>query len=417
VAINRALARYLPAPVLVNLGLFIHVLLFNLYLADQGFREDFMGRQAALMTLGMALGTFPWAAVVRRRGLRFTGVAATLGVAAALILRAQAHGMALSGVSVLMGLFLGGWLVTNTPAIAAFSLGATGFSLNIGLSIAIGAVGGLIGGRLPALVHELAPNVADPVILKRIALMFAAAPVLAATAVLGGIRFPAAPAASHAGLHTARRFLLKFLPAIALWYTFCAGFIPFFNAYLRNRMNGSVAAIGGAYAFSHLPQAAAALLMPLLIARLGLVRSVVATQVLAALGVLAMLQARTLPQAALFYTVYIGLQVMSEPGLMNLLMRGVPTEERSAAMAANLLLIFGINAAVGATAGKLIVTRGYGALFTALSVTGLAAATLFAFLFRRGLPGENDPHSSVVHNSAVPPEPSAGAATDRAAPG
>ena len=46
VAVNRQLARYLPAPVLLNLGLFIHVLLFNLYLADQGLREDFMGRQS-----------------------------------------------------------------------------------------------------------------------------------------------------------------------------------------------------------------------------------------------------------------------------------------------------------------------------------------------------------------------------------
>ncbi len=415
---NRALACYLPAPALVNLGVFIHILLFNLYLADQGFREDFMGRQAALLTLGTALGTLPWAAVVRRCGLRFTAVVATLGLTAALIARAQAAGIALGGVSVVMGLCLAGWLVTNTPAIAALSPGATGFSLNISLAIAVGAAGGLIGGRLPGLVQRLAPGLAaDPVSLKRIALMLAAAPVLAATAVLAGIRFPVPPAASHARLHASRRFLLKFLPAIALWYAFCAGFIPFFNAFLRNRMGGSTAAIGSAYAFSHLPQAAAILLMPLLIARLGLIRSVVTTQVLAAVGVLAMLQAHTLPQAALFYTVYISLQVMSEPGLMNLLMRGVPVEERPAAMAANLLLIFGINAAAGAAAGALIVQRGYGALFTALSVTGLAAAMLFAFLFRRGLPGESDPRSNVVHNSAVPPESSAGAASDRATPG
>jgi len=411
---NRALARYLPAPVLVNLGLFIHVLLFNLYLADQGFREDFMGRQTAWMTLGMAFGTFPWVAVVRRYGLRFTGVAATLGLGVALILRAQAHSLALSGASLLMGLFMGGWLVTNTPAIAALSKGATGFSLNISFSIAVGAVGGLIGGRLPALVQIWMPG--DPVTVKRVALMLAAAPVLAATAVLAGIRFPA-PGAANARLHSSRRFLLRFLPAIALWYAFCAGFIPFFNAYLRNRLGGSAAAIGGAYAFSHLPQAAVTLLMPPLIARLGQVRAVVATQMLAALGVLALLQARTLPQATLFYTVYISLQVMSEPGLMNLLMRGVPGEERSAAMAANLLLMFAINATVGATAGKLIVQRGYSTLFAVLSVTGLAAAMLFAFLFRSGLPGERDPHSNAVHNSAVPPESSAGAASDRAASG
>src|ERR1035438_4934426 len=172
--------------------------------------------------------------------------------------------------------------------------------------------------------------------------MLAAVPVLAATAVLAGIRFPAPAAAANARLQTSGRVLMRFLPAIALWYAFCAGFMPFFNAFLRNRFGGSVAAIGGAYAFSHLPQAAATLLMPLVIARLGRVRAVVATQMLAALGVLAMFEAHTLPQAALFYTVYISLQVMSEPGLMNLLMRGVPVAERPAAMAANLLLIFAI---------------------------------------------------------------------------
>src|ERR1035438_627047 len=96
--------------------------------------------------------------------------------------------------------------------------------------------------------------------------MLAAVPVLAATAVLAGIRFPTPPpAAANARLGTSARFLMRFLPAIALWYAFCAGFMPFFNAFLRNRMGGSVAAIGGAYAFSHLPQAAATLLMPLVI--------------------------------------------------------------------------------------------------------------------------------------------------------
>jgi MFS family permease len=422
VKINRALARYLPAPVLVNLGLFIHVLLFNLYLADQGLREDFMGRQTALMTLGTALGTFPWAILVRRFGLRLCGILTTCGLAAALIFRVQAGTVALSGASVLTGLFLGGWLVTNNPAIAALSSGAGGFSLNIGFSIAIGTVGGFVGGSLPGwiqqMIHQLAPGMpSDPVSLKRTAMMTAALPILAATAVLSGIRFPAPHPRSEARLHSSRRFLLRFLPAIALWYAFCAGFIPFFNAYLRNRMGGSVAAIGGAYAFSHLPQAAATLLMPLVIARLGLVRSVVTTQILAALGVLAMLQAQNLTQATLFYTVYISLQVMSEPGLINLLMRGVPVEERPAAMAANLLLLFGINATVGAIAGGLIVQRGYAVLFTALSVTGLAAATLFAFLFRSESLGDSDPRSNAPQNSAGRHESSADAAPDRAAPG
>jgi hypothetical protein len=78
----------------------------------------------------------------------------------------------------------------------------------------------------------------------------------------------------------------------------------------------------------------------------------------------------------------MSLQVMSEPGLSAALMRGVPSDQRPAAMAANLMLIFAINATVSTIAGQLIVTRGYASLFIALSVIGLAAALLFAFLFR-----------------------------------
>jgi hypothetical protein len=370
----------------VNFGVTIHVLLFNLCLADRGYRENVMGRQAALMTIGAALATFPWAAVARRFGLHFTSLLTSFGLAAALVLRAQTSGWPLSVASVLTGLFLGGWHVTNTPSIAAFSLEATGFSLNIGLSMAIGALGGLIGGRLPAFILAVAPGAArDLSGAMPLALVAAAIPVFAASAVLAGIRFPETPAASanQSRLHFPRSlFLARFLPAVALWYVFSAGFIPFFNAYLRNQIGGSTAAIGGAYAISMIPQAAATLLMSLVIARFGLIRSVAGTQVLAALGVLAMLGAHTVPQATLFYTVYISLQVMSEPGLSAALMRGVPSEQRPAAMAANLLLIFAINATVSTAAGQLIVTRGYSALFIALSVTGLAAALLFAFLFR-----------------------------------
>jgi len=383
VTINGSLARYLPAPLLVNFGVTIHVLLFNLYLADRGFREDFMGRQAALMTMGAALATFPWAAVARRFGLRFTSLVTAFGLAAALVLRAQTSGLSLSVASVLTGFFLGGWHVTNTPSIAAFSLGATGFSLNIGLSMAIGSLGGLIGGRLPAFILAVAPGAArDLSGATPLALVCAAVPVFAASAVLAGIRFPESPATSNQPRLYFPRFLARFLPAVALWYAFCAGFIPFFNAYLRNQIGGSVAAIGGAYAFSLIPQAAATLLMSLVIARFGLIRSVAGTQALAALGVLAMLGAHTVPQATLFYTVYISLQVMSEPGLSAALMRGVPSEQRPAAMAANLLVIFAVNAAVSTAAGQLIVARGYGALFIALSVTGVSAALLFAFLFQ-----------------------------------
>lgn len=440
---NRRLAHYLVVPVLLNLGLFIHVLLFNLYLADLGYREDFMGRLAALMTLSTALGTIPGAILARRWGLRATSFFSALALALALILRATPAPAALTAASVALGVAHGVFLVTNAPAIAALSLGALGFSLNVGFSIAIGTLGGFLGGRLPDWIAPFAPA-AGAADLKRFALMSAAIPVTVAAGVVAQIVFPRAtpaattpaaatppaaattPAASTppaaaappaARLRASRAFLARYLGVVALWYAFCAGFPPFFNAYLRNRLGAPLPAIGAVYAISHLPQAAAILLMPFVIARLGLVRSIVATQTLAAVGVLAMWQARTIPQAAAVYMTYLSLQVMSEPGLQNLLMRGVPAEERASASAANLLLIFGINALVGLGAGSLIVARGYGMLFVVLSVTGLAAAALFLVQFRRAFPDDSAPLASA---SQMPPGPrgsSADAASDRAKPG
>jgi len=297
------------------------------------------------------------------------------------------------------------WHVTNTPAIAAFSLGSVGFSLNISFSIAIGALGGLIGGHLPAWLQSTDPALFfSAAELKRQSLMFAALPVIAAGGIVAFTRFPEPPAKTDTGFAGSRRFLMRYLPAVGLWYVFCAGFIPFFNAYLRFRMHASLEAIGGVFAISHLPQAAATLLMPLIIARLGLVRSITLTQLAAACGVFAMWFVATVPQAALVYMTYLSLQVMNEPGLHGMLMRGVPAEERSSAMAANLLLMFAVNAAVGAGAGRLIVSHGYGALFITLGVTGVIAAALFALLFRRGSLDAPAPPASAIRNSGVPQE-------------
>ena len=72
VAVNKELGTYLAAVALVSLGMYVHVLLFNLYLADLSFREDLMGRLSGAMALGTALGTLPAAALARRAGLRST---------------------------------------------------------------------------------------------------------------------------------------------------------------------------------------------------------------------------------------------------------------------------------------------------------------------------------------------------------
>lgn len=414
VAVNRELRTYLAAVALVSLGMYVHVLLFNLYLADLSFREDLMGRLSGAMTLGTALGTLPAAALARRVGLRATILTSLCGLALSLALRTALTGTGLAAASALTGFFLAGWFVTNAPAIAALSPGAPGsgaepadmrrsaaaFSLNTALAIGIGAAGGILAGHLPGWLPGASPAAA-----KRSALLVAAVLVaLGAVAVLR-VRFAPAPHSAIRNLSRqsrgpqsllllrspARAFLARFLLSVSLWYSFSAGFLPFFNVYFRNRMGASVETIGGIFAAAHVTQALAALLMAPLIVRLGLVRAVVATQLLSAAGLLALWPVHTPGIASALYVAYISFQVMSQPGLQNLLMSRIPAGEREAASAANLLLMSGIHALVATAAGALIAARGYAALFIALGGTGVAAAALFAALFARAFPSETAP--------------------------
>ncbi len=370
------MTRYLSAVAGVTLGMFVHVILFNLYLSDLGFREDTMGRLAAAMTLGTALGTLPAGVLASRWGLKPTISSALAGLSLALAARAWfVSPEALLASSFLTGLFLSAWFVTNAPAIAALSgaeTRATAFSRNTALAIGVGALGGLLAGALPGLLGS-----------KRAALLAAAAMVVASMGSIAATRFgPTPPAPSLALSPQARRFLARYLAAVALWYGFAAGFQPFFNVYLKHRWEASTATIGGVFAVSQVIQALAALAMAPLIRRWGPMRAVVATQVLAAAAVLGLLPARTLAFATGVYILYMSLQVMSEPGLFNFLMAGVDAGERSGASAVNLLTMFTVQALVGWGAGLLIARQGYALLFVLLSITGFLAALVFGMTFR-----------------------------------
>ena len=412
---NRDLGIYFGVVVLVSLGMYVHVVLFNLYLADLSFQEDLMGRLVAARTLGTALGTLPAAALARRMGLRFAILMALCGLALSLALRAVVTGTALVAASLLTGFFLAGWFVTNAPAIAALSVklpgtdpegletrrAAAAFSYNTALGIGVGAAGGILAGWLPGWLPGATPAAA-----KQSALLVAAALVGAGAVVGLRVRFrhdPQSPIRNPKSLllrrSPARAFLARFLLAVSLWYVFAAGFLPFFNVYLRNRLGASVETIGGVFALAQVVQALAALSMARLIRRLGLVRAVVVTQVLSAAALFALWPVHALALAATLYVVYLSFQVMSEPGLQNLLMARVLPEERPTASAANLLLMFGIHAAVGAAAGALIAARGYGALFVVLGVTGVAAAALFAALFSPAFVRESGPPASDAGSS------------------
>lgn len=303
-------------------------------------------------------------------------VAAFMGLCVALAARAVVVSFpALLVSSVFTGCCTSVFAVTNPPAIAALTSAeqrAKAFSGNIAVGMGIGAVGGLLAGWLPALLHS-----------KVAALLVAAALPLAGLAVVAGLRLesPAPVAETVARSADSRRFLIRFAAGVGLWYAFTAGFSPFFNVYMSRVHQASIPAIGGTFAISQVLQALAVLSMAWWIARLGLVKSVLLIQVSAALAVLVFLPVRSLAAAGVAYMVYVSLLYMPEPALQNLLMDRVGEGERAKAAAINQMLNLGTHVVVVAAAGSVISRAGYQSLFVALAGLGLAAVAAFWVAF------------------------------------
>src|ERR1700693_2596073 len=83
---------FLLAENLYDIGLYIFVLLYNLYLLDLGYREDFLGWVASAMSAGGIVGCLPAAGIVKRLGLKRTVICGSAGVAMLCVLRTAALG-------------------------------------------------------------------------------------------------------------------------------------------------------------------------------------------------------------------------------------------------------------------------------------------------------------------------------------
>src|SRR5579862_9302753 len=85
---SRSFWTFLFAENLYDFGLYIFVLLYNLYLLDLGYREDFLGWTASAMTAGSIIGSLPSAGVARLLGLKRMLVYGSAGMAALCAVRA-----------------------------------------------------------------------------------------------------------------------------------------------------------------------------------------------------------------------------------------------------------------------------------------------------------------------------------------
>jgi predicted MFS family arabinose efflux permease len=406
--ISASLISFLVAATLFNVGQASYFLLYNLHLLRLGFHEDVLGLIASVMSAGSIAGTLPGGMLARRFGLRTALVAAFLLVPAVGVMRAMVVSPSLLAVSAFVsGFGLATYAVCLAPVVAALTTERSrpfAFSLVFAVGIGAGAVAGLVGGRLPALLGTSAASGLRPALL--------ASSALAALAVAAAFRLKIAQGAfpSQArqqalfGLLPSR-FLVRFLAAASFWWVATGAFNPFFNSYFATQLNMSVERIGLVFASSQAFQVLAVLIAPAVLKRLGLINGMASMQ-LATAGALALLaihaSAATVP---LLYCSYMALQYMSEPGLYTLLMNSVPPERRSTASSLNLFVMFSVQAVAAALAGFSLRRFGYETvLVLAAILAGLAAVAFRLFLPATGVQGSRrdiSPVESAATTTAV----------------
>jgi predicted MFS family arabinose efflux permease len=378
---GRGLGRqfwwFLAAAAIFNFGLFIFVLLYNLFLLDLGFREDFVGTVNAAMRAGGVVGTLPAALAAHRFGLRKTLLATIGATAAAEVLRAVVGArLPLAALAFASGAVFAVWAVILAPLIAAVvpkQRRPAAFSVFFACMFAVGIAGNWVGGELPLWMGG-----------KRAVLLGSAA--LAAAGILPALRLRELPM-PHTGARVwpRSRFLVLYLAPFALWHLATGAFNPFNNVYFA-RLGFAVERIGGIFSASQLVQAAALLLAPAIIRRLGLLGGIVTMMAATALG-LGMLATQPSGGAAVTaYMAYMAFQWMSEPGLNTLLMNHIDERERSGASALNYLVAFGAQALAAFAAGNLFTRLGYGPTLAGAAAIAAAAALLFRLLLRDGEP-------------------------------
>lgn len=374
---------YLGAASLMHLGLFVFVVIYNLYLVSIGYEERFVGAVTTAMTLGQIAGALPAGALGRRWGLKTLLLSCFAGMPLASLLRAMLSGEpALLLSAFVAGVFFGFWAVSIAPAVTQCTREtkrAEGFSLFFGAGIGLGVLGGLLGGWLPGWLGAAGPTPDSGSL--RAALIVSCAIMVAGFPVARTLRFDRA-APEEKRVFPRGSFIRRFLAAVALWNLAVGAFNPFFNTYFARHWKLAVEQIGSLFSAGQLLQAAAVMLAPLALRRWGRVRAIAAMQMAAGITLAALAFSGQVWLASGGYLAYMSFQWMSEPGIYGLLMDRVRAGERSGASGLNYMVIFTCHAIAAWVAGTVISQAGYPALLAATASLALAAAIVFRILLR-----------------------------------
>jgi MFS family permease len=394
--LGRQFWTFFAASFCFDLGMTMFFFLYNLYILDRGYREDFVGLMAGAMNVGSIVCSIPAGIFLQRLGLRKSLLLCVVLVPSVSAARALfAPRSVLLGFAFLSGLVTTMWAVALSPTIARLTDEKSrpyAFSFVFSSGIGIGILANLIASRMPGWFVWLTSNLTITQ-AKQLALLTACCIVALGLFPLSRLKLSPVPVAEKK-LYPNNPFLWRFLPNLALWSVVTGSLSPLSNVYFSQYLRMPLERMGFVFSFSSLLQAVGILVSPFVFRKIGLIPGIASTQLITAifLGILAA-TAQPLP-AAVAYVGYTGFLWMSQPGLFTLLIDRVTPAEQAGASALNFLVISLAQAAAVAAAGASFLRFGYPIVLNSMAGIALLAAVCFWWTLRRDSTATPEPASA-----------------------
>ncbi len=383
--LGRPFWTFFAASFCFDLGMTMFFFLYSLYLLDRGFNANALGMMLSALNIGSIACTIPAGILIQRIGIRKSLLICIFAISVISATRAlYAPRSVVLALALLAGFFTTIWAVAISPAIATLTDDRRrpfGFSVVFSSGIGVGILANLAASRLPGFFVRISPSLSLTQ-AKQAVLLTASLIVALALIPLSVLKIQAQPASEHK-LYLRNPFLLRFLPALALWSLVTGSLSPLANVYFAQYLHTPLERMGIIFSFSNLLQVVGILAAPFLFRKLGIVSGVASTQLVVAilLGLLAA-TSRAVP-AAFLYVGYTGFLWMSEPGMFSLLMGGVSPTERAGASALNCLVISLVQAVAVAVTGASFTRFGYPPVLATIAAIALIAALCFWLLLGR----------------------------------
>ncbi len=380
--------KFLVGSFFMGFGFSVFWLLFNLYLKEVGYGEGNIGSVIAASSVGTVLIAIPAAIIIDRFRIKYILMIAALLNATALV--GQAMSTSLLPLRVMSGLSGAMWTVHFIAASPFFMRNSTPderpylFGINMALSRFAGFIGALAGGYIPAELAE-----------RGVALLFGYRYTLLSAGILAGIALFAympikSKKSTSARLSFSDYFGIKTLAItgklIIPHFIIAMGaglVIPFLNLYFLHRFGLESDAIGRIFSFGSLFAVTGFLIGPALAKRMGLIRTVVVTQLLSIPFFLILAFTDHLYVAILAFMFRGALMNMAWPMFNNFAMEMVP-EQYQAGTNSILSLAWNVAWMVSTSLGGLIIERS-GFTSVMLITMSLYVASAFSawWLFKR----------------------------------